>query len=664
MIEAVFVFIVYLIITVIIFINTRFKIISGQELELLYNQAYNSFLSTQDQTDQAETQTSQSNIVVANAADLLNEYTNDGLENENSLNTDTLSSLRNQTNQTNQTQQSPYREILRTGLQAVVDLETTTPYRNWYMTDINGFEIFAGSKQLQFETDDGTELFIKVRDGDGYRYLGVNFFNAIESFYQGNTRPSSLRGFYMFFETINSKDENAKPGTPLKVRLSTSKYLKATSKLLTKELNFKKINEFSDTADVNDTVFLLSTETERNEIGTLVPLNTPNADNTRFIIKSTSDHIIYYDVEMEIPSSDDDIRKTVGDFIFYIKNNKGLYMTVNTDYFDVDRGKITFTTIGTPLYLISDTEDPYSYRITTRSDSFGLFLTIFNTFNLYNRDGDVATLDNTKFNFYIINNSYTRPYYYPECDTSNRNAEDIEIWNEKCHMKCTSITSTNPVDPRGDQSQWFREYTTDSDGNITGGLCKRYGECPKGYYKMGAMCYEDCRMKGPGWFNGSLLECAHCGSWKSDGALGCTPNGGAAVSSFLATVFTAGLYRQWKPWENRSSRKTKTIFNSGAASGAMNQISDIVDTETGKDGIWTSINRTLPAQDVICKNGGELVYIDASGVEHDKNSINLASNTYTLMCKGSCYNNLYTDDTTDDTTCVRANFNTASIENF
>lgn len=96
----------------------------------------------------------------------------------------------------------------------------------------------------------------------------------------------------------------------------------------------------------------------------------------------------------------------------------------------------------------------------------------------------------------------------------------------------------------------------------------------------------------------------------------------------------------------------------------MNQVSDNVSTETGMDGTWGDIYRTQPAFDVSCKNGGELVYIDASGKEHDKNTINIASDTYTLMCKPSCYNNLYDDDENNENACIRKNFDNASTENF
>lgn len=662
MIEAIFVFIVYLIITVVIFLNTRYKIISGEELDLMYEKAYGSFI--EKQKAQAETETIETNTTIENITSNLDEYTGNTLEDENSLDPDVISNLRNQIEQENkENQQNTYRELLRTGLQAVTGMESTTPYRNWYLTDLEGNEIFTGSKQLQIETDDGRELFIKVRDGDEYRYIGVNFFNAVESFYQGKTRSEGLKGFYMFFEAV--ENDGRELGAPLKIRLCTSRYLRASSKLLTNKLTFKKINEFSELADVNDTLFLMSAERERNETGIIVPFSTPNAENTRFVLRSVNDHITYYDIELEIPSTDDE-RAVAGDFRFYIKNNKGLYMTVNTDYFDVNRGQISFTENGTPLYLFSDTADRHVYRITTRPDTFGLFLTIFNTFNLYNREGDVATLDNTKFHFYVINNDYSRPYYYPECDTTKRSAEDTEIWNEKCHTKCTSIKTPNPVEPGGEQSVWFRDYTSDDAGNITGGNCKRYGECPKGYRKIGAMCYEECKMRGDGWFNGSLLECAHCGDWKSDGALGCTPDGGAAsgAAGFLVTGLSFGQVKRWRPWSDRGTRKTKTIFDKGAASGAMNQISDDVSTETGMDGIWGDIYRTEPAHDVICKNGGELVYMDDSGNIHDKNTINVASGAYTLMCKSPCYNNLYSDDEVDANLCSRTNFTSASIQNF
>lgn len=663
MIEAIFVFIVYLIITVVVFFNTRYKIISGQDLDIMYQDAYKSFTEEKKRQmkEDAESETNQTNTIIENTSNNLDNYTGDALENENKLDPDLISSLENNTGQESEDDVLiTYRELLRTGLQVVTGFSNTTPYRNWSLTKLDGDEVFTGSKQLQFETEDGRELFIKVRDGDGYRYIGVNFFNAVETFYQGASKDTGITGLYLFFETV--KGGGSEVGAPLKVRFCTTKYLKPTSKLLTKELTFKAINTFSDLDDVNDTLFLMNAETERNETGIIVPFNTPNAENTRFVIRSISDHLIYYDVEMDIPAQDDE--RAEGDYRFYIKNNEGLYMTVNTEYFDAARGQITFTQSGTPLYLFSDMGDQHTYRITTRTDSFGLFLTIFNTFNLYNRDGDVATLDNTKFEFYIINNEYTRPYYYPECilqDGDDRSLDDLEIWNEKCHTKCSSIDTPNPVDPRSEQSDWFRDYDADEDGNIIGGNCKRYGECPKGYYKRGLICYEDCRMRGPDWFNGSLAECAHCGDWKSDGAWGCTPDGGGAVAGFLATALTFGQKKKWRPWSDRSTRKTKGF---PAAAGATNQISDDVNTETGMDGMWGTISRTQPAFDVSCKNGGELVYLDASGNEHDKNTIDIASNTHTLMCKASCYNKLYDEDENNKNGCIRKDFDNASVENF
>ena len=668
MIEAIFVFIVYLIITVVVFFNTRYKIISGQELDIMYQDAYKSFTEEKirQMKENAESETNQTNTIIENASVTLDQYTGDALENENNLDPNLVSDLISNTEQENEDnvlRTYTYQNLLRTGLQAVTGFSNTTPYRNWSLTTLGGEEVFTGSKQLQLETEDGRELFIKVKDGDGYRYIGVNFFNAVETFY-GGPRGAGIKGLYLYFETVEG--DGSVLDAPLKVRFSTSRYLKATSNLLTKDLKFKKINDFSDLDDVNDTLFLLKVETERNETGILVPFGTPNAENTRFVIRSIDDHLVYYDIEMEIPAQDDE--RAEGDYRFYIKNNKGLYMTVNTDYFDAARGQITFTQTGTPLYLFSDMGDQHVYRITTRTDSFGLFLTIFNTFNLYNRDGDVATLDNTKFKFYIINNDYTRPYYYPECvipGGDDRSLDDLEIWNEKCHTKCSSIDTPNPVDPRSDQTIWFRDYESDEDGNIIGGNCKRYGECPKGYYKKDGLCYEDCRMRGPGWFNGSMLECAHCGDWKSDGALGCTPDGGAPVTSFLTTVFSFGQSVRWRPWSDRSTRKSKGPFSDPPAGvGAMNQVSDNVSTETGMDGVWGDIYRTQPAFDVSCKNGGELVYIDASGKEHDKNTINIASDTYTLMCRASCYNNLYDDDEKNENACIRKNFDNASTENF
>jgi len=661
MIEAIFVFIVYLIITVVVFFNTRYKIISGQDLDVMYQDAYKSFTEEKKRQmrENAESETNETNTIIENVSHNLDDYTSN-LENENNLDQDIISEMNEQKNEKDE--KTTYQDILRTGLQLVTGLNDTTPYRNWSLTTLDGIEIFSGSKQLQLETDDGIELFIKVRDGDGYRYIGINFFNAMETFYQGESRSRSMRGLYLFFENIEG-GESAEIGTSYKVRLSTTKYLKATSSLLTKDRTFKKINTFSNLDDANDTLFLMKVETERNETGIIVPFSVPNPENTRFVVRSIDDHLVYYDIEMEIPTQDDEIAER--DYRFYIKNNKGLYMTVNTNYFDATRGQISFTQSGTPLYLFSDMGNQRVYRITTRVDSFGLFLTMFNTFNLYNRDGDVATLDNTKFQFYIINNEYTRPYYYPECDTE-RSLDDLEIWNEKCHTKCSAIKTPNPVNPRSGQSVWFREYEADEDGNITGGNCKRYGECPKGYYKHLGMCYEDCRMRGDGWFNGSLglaPLCAHCGDWKSDGAAGCTPQGGAAVLGFLVTVFTAGQKVRWRPWRDTSPRKYITALEGGAV-GAKNRISDDVNTETGMDGMWGTISRTQPAFDVSCKNGGELVYLDTSGNEHDKNTINIASNTYTLMCKAPCYNELYDDDENNKNGCIRKDFDNASVENF
>ena len=69
--------------------------------------------------------------------------------------------------------------------------------------------------------------------------------------------------------------------------------------------------------------------------------------------------------------------------------------------------------------------------------------------------------------------------------------------------------------------------------------------------KRGLMCYEDCRNRGPEWFNGSLLECAACNNgWKSDGFLGCKKPGG------------------WKPaWPYRKPRDQKGFKSYGRGVG-------------------------------------------------------------------------------------------------
>ena len=104
------------------------------------------------------------------------------------------------------------------------------------------------------------------------------------------------------------------------------------------------------------------------------------------------------------------------------------------------------------------------------------------------------------------------------------------------------------------------------DEEQDGALC--YKKCRKGYngvgpvcwqkdcpddkpLKRGLMCYEDCRNKGGGWFNGSLLECAACNNgWSSDGFLGCKKPGG------------------WKPaWPYREGRSQKGFDSYGRGVG-------------------------------------------------------------------------------------------------
>jgi len=104
------------------------------------------------------------------------------------------------------------------------------------------------------------------------------------------------------------------------------------------------------------------------------------------------------------------------------------------------------------------------------------------------------------------------------------------------------------------------------DEEKDGALC--YPKCKEGYdgvgpvcwqkncpsdrpIKRGLMCYEDCRNRGPEWFNGSLLECAACNNeWKSDGFLGCKKPGG------------------WKPaWPYRKPRDQKGFNSYGRGVG-------------------------------------------------------------------------------------------------
>lgn len=116
------------------------------------------------------------------------------------------------------------------------------------------------------------------------------------------------------------------------------------------------------------------------------------------------------------------------------------------------------------------------------------------------------------------------------------------------------------LDPYKIPTGTFPNVCRESEPTQIGRRC--YEDCPGGYepnevvrtlcepkcggdypLKRGLICYEDCRNRGGGWFNGSLLECAACNNgWRSDGFLGCTKRGG------------------WKPaWPYRSRRKQRGI---------------------------------------------------------------------------------------------------------
>ena len=694
MIEIIFIFIVYLVITIIVFFSTRYRIISGEEIDLMYQKALSEY--TKNDLINETTTTSE---ITDTVDSMVNDINGANIQEENTIPSDVLGSM-------NTSSRGPRtgRELLASlPPSLMVGFEDNTKYRKWslvtssidrYYTltsspgaawsdgaagsaevceakvieykDNPAFtgslptetgstkmtfgqggptcmihavwhpskesgEVFRGSKQLDITTDDGVELFLKDVDGNYYTH---NYYNALEL---TKVRPSKGKGLFFFVVQDNSESASSTENGTSRIYISSSKYLTGSTYLLKHDLSFVKVSELT-TTDMKMINYDLFTDPLRLEIGDMLPISGAFNPNTRFIMKSTNDYMMFYDIEI-VPDSN-----SRGGF--FIKNNNGTYLTVDTDYDSKTRGDITFTSQGTSLFMFADKIDKSVYRLTTRDDTFGLFLTHFKTFNLYDRGDDIATLENTKFTFHLIQNSYPRPMYYPTCNVSD--PSKVEIWNQQCHTKCDAIETPNPYGIG--EGEWWRDYTQNEDGEITGGLCKRYGKCPKNYVKRGLVCYEDCALRGEGWFNGSLLECAKCNNgWHSDGALLCKKDGAKWYD-----VFTGG----YVPWHQRTTRRSEGY------TGARIYTSDIVNTTTGKDGANANITRTTPMTPVNCGEGETLAYVDDNDKIHDTSNVNAAETTFKPMCLSSCYNTLYEPNPNDKSSCIRKDYNNASRENF
>ena len=118
-------------------------------------------------------------------------------------------------------------------------------------------------------------------------------------------------------------------------------------------------------------------------------------------------------------------------------------------------------------------------------------------------------------------------------------ADDEEKDGALCYPKCDGPTGKKTTERHGDTYKGV------------GPVCWQ-DKCPSDKpLKRGLMCYEDCRNRGPGWFNGSLLECAACNNgWSSDGFLGCKKPGA------------------WKPaWPYRKTRNQKGFDSFGRGVG-------------------------------------------------------------------------------------------------
>ena len=636
MIEVVYIFMIYLIITIIVFFSTRYKIISGDELNNLYDQE----ILKNKVIEQAETASQETQNLINNTNNLTDNYdgSGDNLSAENSVSSIVYETMTTENPRTSETAEEDFkRSLVQKFLQPYSGFENNDDYRLWSLLQSNNEELFTGSSRLYIETTNGKTLYLKSQDK---RYFIVNFFEAIETSY---TKPN--KGWY-FLDGGQNENEIIPPNTR-KVILSQSQTLKITSKILLKDKTIKTVRDATN-EELQSAFFYLKLEQVRFEVGELLPFTKNFQQNTRFVIKSKNGYLSYFDIEFEIEESNENVSHVGG---FYLKNVDGEFMTVDTQYDSPTRGNITFTPRGTQLYMFTDINDKTICRLSTRNDTFGLYLTHFNTFNLYNRDGDIANLENTEFYFHLIQNEYKRPLLYPTCGEFPIVAggkRKMELWDKKCHIACNDIRGPQRIQQHsGSEGPWFRDYETNENGEISGGLCKRYGECPKNFKRTGAMCYEDCSLKGPGWFNGSLLECAKCDpGWSSDGALFCKQNGSKWWEFKI------------KLWSQRSRRASE------GWTGARIYTSDIVNTTTGMDVRNTDHRRVPAATDTTCADGGELIYIDSAGKYYDKNTINPMDTNYTLMCKQPCHNNLYDVNSEDDSICSRKNFKESSRENF
>jgi len=610
MIVAVYVGFVYLIITVVTFFLTRYTLLSEKDLDKLYSdEIERAYILSKSPSEEDVPDLSES-VVDELPSDLLALYDQSRTYQDDIIPSDVSKAMK----------RDPER-VLNVGeirqYLSMRRLSSITPndlYRYYSLRMRDGSEVFNGSIDMQLEVDDdGERVFLKNNEN---QYMFKNIFGLIE---WRKTKPDS--GFYFF---LDGYEEGG-------VRISTSKYLRLSTPFLTKkiydvsgkqELIFEPSGSM-DLEDVNNSVFILKIKPERKELGNLFKFENVFRDDVRFVVQTTNGTNVMTDVYIE---------NNIQNGSLLLRNINGMYLTVNTDINDViNFGEITFTTQGTPLFLRVDINDNTVYRLETREDTYGLFLTHYGKFSMYDNFNGFATLNNTKLMFRTVVNNYTQPSYYPTCDDTNR-----EIFGEKCHTKCDL------------ENDWFRD----------GEECKIYGACPRNYkHDGGLVCLEECSKRPPAedgsrWFNGSSFECARCKpGWSSDGALLCKKNGAKWYN-----VFTGG----YQAWHHRNRRGWETW------TGAKSYTSDQYNTTTGFD---PDGNVRVPAaEDTYCEPGSTKYYMDSNGnykLPSELNDTEKETGEYILMCLPGCYNNLYTqDDSTDEKTCTRTNYDTSLDSNF
>lgn len=614
MIVAVYVGLVYLIITVVTFFLTRYTLLSEKDLDKLYSdEIENAYIRSKSQTGDDATPSPSSDVgasvVDEIPPDLLALYDQNRTYEDDFIPSDVSKAMKRDPKQVLNTQE--IRQYL--SMRRMSPITPNDSYRYYSLKMRDGSEVFNGSIDMQLEVDDdGERVFLKNNEN---QYMFKNIFGLIE---WRKTKPDS--GFYFFFDGYEEGG----------IRISTSKYLRRSSAFLTKkfydvsgkqELIFEPSSTM-DLEDVNNSVFILRIKPERKELGNVIKFTNKFRDDARFVIQTTNGVNVMTDVYLENGE----------DGSLLLRNVNGAYLTVNTDINDViNFGEITFTTQGTPVFLRVDVNDNTIYRLETREDTYGLFLTHYGKFSMYDNFDGFATLSNTKLIFRSVVNNYTQPSYYPTCDDENR-----EIFGEKCHTKCDL------------DNDWFRD----------GEYCKIYGKCPRNYdHDGGLVCKEDCSKRPPAedgtrWFNGSAFECARCNpGWSSDGALLCKKDG-----SKWYNVFTG----DYQAWHHRDSRGWETW------TGAKIYTRDMYSTITGLD---PDGNVRVPAAtDTYCEPGSTKYYMDSSGkfmLPSELSDTQKESGEYILMCLPGCYNNLYNqDDTTDEKTCTRTNYETSLDSNF